>query len=313
MGYDLHITRKENWHDEDGPAISFEEWRRLASDDPEMDRMHLDSSGNIVAKNPHTRIVIKMHQLAQKLGAKVQGDEGELYDANGGQVGASRSGTIYWPGFAPLAAIVVIALTGAAFWFLGPQMTVVLMAIPVTILVLSGFMFLLVSLIHRATRGLAKSRSKKRLIVIGSLFLSAFALSPCHANLGDTLEKCSARYGQPLPGKDLPDPSGVGDVLLTFQSRGYRIRIILMTGYVAGESFSKSNGGAISDEEKKIILQNDAQGWAWAHQTSAPGENWLRTDGAVASYIPTARAIVLETAPYLAAVKARQAATLPPG
>jgi hypothetical protein len=152
-----------------------------------------------------------------------------------------------------------------------------------------------------------------RKLIIGIGLLSSLLIPfPCHANLGDTLEKCSARYGQPLPGKDMPDPSGVGDVLLTFQSRGYRIRIILMKGYVVGEGFSKSNGGAISDEEKKIILQNDAQGWAWAHQTSAPGENWLRTDGAVASYIPTAREIVLETALYLDAVKAAQTASLPP-
>jgi hypothetical protein len=147
-----------------------------------------------------------------------------------------------------------------------------------------------------------------RLIALGALAVSLIPF-PCHANLGDTLEKCSARYGQPLPGKDMPDPSGVGDVLLTFQSRGYRVRVILMKGYVVGEGFSKSNGVAISDEEKKLILQNDAVGWAWAHQTSLPGENWLRTDGAVASYAPSLRLMVLETAPYVEAVKVRQAAS----
>ena len=29
MGYELHITRKVNWSDEDGPAIALSEWQKL--------------------------------------------------------------------------------------------------------------------------------------------------------------------------------------------------------------------------------------------------------------------------------------------
>ncbi len=36
MGYDVHITRKKNWWNEDGPAISMQEWESLVANDPEM-------------------------------------------------------------------------------------------------------------------------------------------------------------------------------------------------------------------------------------------------------------------------------------
>jgi hypothetical protein len=36
MGYDLQITRKEDWWDPDGPEISMAEWLALVAADPEM-------------------------------------------------------------------------------------------------------------------------------------------------------------------------------------------------------------------------------------------------------------------------------------
>lgn len=120
MGYDVHITRKENWFDEDGPAIDIAEWKALVDADPEMRldgyasavvgngsvlRLERDGlsvwtayaghgvdgnmawfdfrQGNVVVKNPDDAILGKMWRLAQQLGAKVQGDDGELYGADG--------------------------------------------------------------------------------------------------------------------------------------------------------------------------------------------------------------------------------------
>lgn len=120
MGYDIHITRKENWFDDDGHAISIEEWLHLLANDPEM-RMdeaveattpdgstirmeseglavwlaHLSHQrdgtrawfnyhgGNISVKNPDKETLMKMWLIAQQLSAAVQGDEGEFYDRNG--------------------------------------------------------------------------------------------------------------------------------------------------------------------------------------------------------------------------------------
>ncbi len=107
MGYELHITRKAVWHDEIGSSITLEEWDKLAAGDPDLlstnfdGPFYSDSSGNIVAKNPEKSVRAKMHRMAKRLGAKVQGDDGELYDAAGDMIAEFSErgeGRIYgWP------------------------------------------------------------------------------------------------------------------------------------------------------------------------------------------------------------------------
>ena len=127
MGYEVHITRKENWFDE-GPDIALEEWLDVVRSDPEM---RLDghaeatvaegavlrmedpsmsvwvgyskhgqqgnmawlwhSRGNVMAKNPDEEILRKMSLIAAQLSAKVQGDEGELYGEDGNPIGEATS------------------------------------------------------------------------------------------------------------------------------------------------------------------------------------------------------------------------------
>ena len=119
MGYDVHITRKTDWADQGGPEILLAEWLDALKLDPEM-RLHAfaessvdgailrvedpglavwtrysgdaaDSKhawfhwrrGEIVVKNPDEEILRKMHSVGKALGAAVQGDDGELYDAQG--------------------------------------------------------------------------------------------------------------------------------------------------------------------------------------------------------------------------------------
>lgn len=123
MGYDLHITRAEHWSDNTGAEITAEEWLAVVHADPELrlapevgmgpyfvrwtgpstlpdpwlDRF----AGNVDTKNPDPALIGKMVRLAERLGARVQGDEGELYtdakpsgDAPAAQV-AARS-TSWW-------------------------------------------------------------------------------------------------------------------------------------------------------------------------------------------------------------------------
>lgn len=118
MGYDIHITRQENWYDEDeSNQITFIEWEAYIESDPEMrldnfaetrlssgEILRVESKGlavwikysgdhskgnhawfdfrdgNIVVKNPDEEIMKKMLSVAEKLKAKMQGDEGEIYD-----------------------------------------------------------------------------------------------------------------------------------------------------------------------------------------------------------------------------------------
>ena len=116
MGSNVFITRKTDWTDEDGPVITLDEWKALVLNDPEMRFesgaeeegwcvwtayskngrrgnfawLYPDGGGNITAKNPDREFLLKMCQIAQKLEAKVQGDELELYDAKGNVVRSSR-------------------------------------------------------------------------------------------------------------------------------------------------------------------------------------------------------------------------------
>lgn len=117
MGYDLHITRKEEWSDEDeSNSITLNEWKDYLQSDKEMRldgfaeanlqdgqvlRMEDESlaiwknysgdgingnhawfslsQGNITVKNPDEEIIKKMLEIAGVLNARVQGDDGEFY------------------------------------------------------------------------------------------------------------------------------------------------------------------------------------------------------------------------------------------
>ncbi|HEY6255255.1 MAG TPA: hypothetical protein VIY51_05620 [Xanthobacteraceae bacterium] len=118
MGYDLHITRKNDWSDPKGPKISLAEWLAFVNGDPEMrleahaearlddgsavrgvpeglsiwteysqhdeagnKAWFLYSRGEVTVKNPDEEIIRKMWSVAQALSAKVQGDDGEVYDS----------------------------------------------------------------------------------------------------------------------------------------------------------------------------------------------------------------------------------------
>jgi hypothetical protein len=98
MGYDLHITRREHWIDE-GDDISSEEWLAVVEADPELRIEAVYGSyfaiwsgpstlgdpwldwfdGRINTKNPDHALIDKMVEIAEKLGASVQGDDGEIY------------------------------------------------------------------------------------------------------------------------------------------------------------------------------------------------------------------------------------------
>ncbi|MBB3656481.1 hypothetical protein FHX15_001709 [Rhizobium sp. BK650] len=120
MGYDLHITRKENWFDAT-PGFSLEDWFGYVESDPELrhdgfaeaalngrDVLRVERKGlcvwtaysggergndvcwlawsesdNIDVKNPDPEIRRKMWSIAERLGAKVQGDDGEFYGPDG--------------------------------------------------------------------------------------------------------------------------------------------------------------------------------------------------------------------------------------
>lgn len=103
MGYNVYITRREDWfdHDED-TMIDQDEWADVVDADDEMDWDEENeplyavwegspdirfwySEGNIETKNPNVKEIRKMFELATRLGAAVQGEGLEMYDENGEQ------------------------------------------------------------------------------------------------------------------------------------------------------------------------------------------------------------------------------------
>lgn len=101
MGYDLHITRAEFWAENDDDYISAEEWLDLVETDAELS-LNTDNGpyfamwsgpseydepwfnwweGNVYSKFPDPKMLEKMLQIADKLDARVQGDDGEIYES----------------------------------------------------------------------------------------------------------------------------------------------------------------------------------------------------------------------------------------
>jgi hypothetical protein len=101
MGWEIHITRAEHWAESDRQPIAAKEWLALVESDPELtidprdngpyftlwlshnigdDQPCFDwSDGQINTKHPDQKTLGKALAIATQLGARVQGDDGELY------------------------------------------------------------------------------------------------------------------------------------------------------------------------------------------------------------------------------------------
>jgi hypothetical protein len=83
MGYDLHITRAETWTDSAAHPIEESEWRACAASDPELEGIADFREGRIVVKNPDDSAIARMLEVAKRLNAHVEGDDGEFYEIAG--------------------------------------------------------------------------------------------------------------------------------------------------------------------------------------------------------------------------------------
>ena len=101
MGWEIHITRAEHWSSSSQQPITADEWLSLVESAPELiidrrdngphfalwlshrvsdDHPWFDwSDGAVHTKHPDQRTLAKALQIARHFGARVQGDDGELY------------------------------------------------------------------------------------------------------------------------------------------------------------------------------------------------------------------------------------------
>ncbi|MFJ9850499.1 hypothetical protein [Streptomyces sp. NPDC101150] len=116
MGHGVHITRRMPWWADEGEQITTQEWAAVVATDPELEMVQvargsprgqdavleyrheglaqmvthperdthgawLDwGEGQIAAKHPDDFLLEKMREIAEVLGARVQGDDCEFYD-----------------------------------------------------------------------------------------------------------------------------------------------------------------------------------------------------------------------------------------
>jgi hypothetical protein len=100
MGWEVHMTRAKHWPDSDKQPITADEWLSVVAADPELRideangpyfavwvrAKHIPdgawfawANGCVSTKHPDRAILGKLLQLASKLSAAVQGDDGEVY------------------------------------------------------------------------------------------------------------------------------------------------------------------------------------------------------------------------------------------
>lgn len=99
MGVELHITRAEFWAENSDQFISSDDWIDLVNSDPELEILRENGEffaiwkgkseydepwlqwfeGNISTKWPDTALYNKMLEIASKLNAHVQDDDGTNY------------------------------------------------------------------------------------------------------------------------------------------------------------------------------------------------------------------------------------------
>ncbi|GAA5120533.1 hypothetical protein JIN84_05715 [Luteolibacter yonseiensis] len=107
MGYDIYITRRDTWYDDEGPEITPEEWKAVVDADPRLILLDQDpenplnakmhstpnpyhgvryfhyNTSDIRVKKPNKETLLKMLHIAKILGARVIGEADEIYAEDG--------------------------------------------------------------------------------------------------------------------------------------------------------------------------------------------------------------------------------------
>ena len=138
MGWEVHMTRADDWSDSAQRPITADEWLAVVAADPELEIDKANgpyftvwsgpcsypdggwfdwANGRVSTKHPDRTILGKMLQLAARLGARVQGDDGEEYtdpaQLTDGESAAVRS-VGKWQRF--IRVVGPVALVLSAMW-----------------------------------------------------------------------------------------------------------------------------------------------------------------------------------------------------
>jgi hypothetical protein len=125
MGYDLHITRKQDWFDDGEPVITEAEFADLLTRRPNLTEEVCWFNGNIDTTHPNDQLIRELIVVASELGAKVKGDDGEVYtEAYLANVNRRMAQHRIWPamiryiGMWLLAYVAALLIGLLIFWLL---------------------------------------------------------------------------------------------------------------------------------------------------------------------------------------------------
>ena len=131
------------------------------------------------------------------------------------------------------------------------------------------------------------------------------AISPAKARIGETLEQCIARYGNPVRPIEERMP-------VTFQKSGLLIGVVFIDGKAAQIMFFKPDQtdgklSHLSADEIKALLDANGAGRAWSVSPSRPLDKaWTTADGELFAVYLTARStLTIRTKAFDEASKAK--------
>jgi hypothetical protein len=117
------------------------------------------------------------------------------------------------------------------------------------------------------------------------LYLLALILFPqsCEGRCGESLDEAIQRFGPVV--REYGDPAGVADSVKVFKIGTFVINAFFKNKVIVGESYSKIDGTALSDQERSSLLQAESGKQTWSVYRGWDVEQaWSRPDGTVAVY-----------------------------
>ena len=129
------------------------------------------------------------------------------------------------------------------------------------------------------------------------LLLGLFGLAgivSCHASLGETYDQCVVRYGPSSPPKGYIDPNTAAGVNYHFTKGDFAFDVLFRKDVDTLEFITKKDQAQFTDQEKASLLM--AEGGEWKEtktDADGSGQHWVRSDGALASYLSEAPAMLI--------------------
>ena len=145
-----------------------------------------------------------------------------------------------------------------------------------------------------------------------AIFFLLLLTLPVHANLGETVEQCVARYGRPIGYSEANRQFPFGTV--AFTATGYTLIVFLLRNHEVGARVSKQDKSAFSETELNNIMAADSNNSPWATMKSPDPTclQWTRSDQATVLYDKDKHVLIFTSKEMADAVRAGAAPAAQP-